>query len=579
MLLIPRSTLVDGGRPPGRRAPALPRPRGCERSRAAGYGRMQLLHAWAISFGLRMLRLAALLSGLGALAEPTPPDTRFAWIVAIERSGGGKTFQLKAQTYYIDRNYVLPDGTSIVGAGSGGGGGSTLIVAVATRPEQKGGNFRGCGPHHVNRIGFVLGSRCRIARLHYTGIERARYPGSHPMCGGAPFQTPGCATPYCENAGNESWLVGGGKPVHDAVVEDISISGGTVQNGTCCCCRCCRCCSRCYSRGSRRCCCRRRRCCCCCCRRCCRRCCCRSCSFLLPLIMRLATAFWMPQTTGPADGESAAGPSGGQWQRGNYTELRHTNCWTGHGGVNIDHGAVASTFTVTSCEAHCDATQGCHCVVMFANASASNGVLSGCWRRSSCVPAKCVATGVFNTWLKPGSSPLPPPPPPRPPHLGCTNITVRNLVVTGSCAKPGPCSPAADGSGGGGTWADGINIHGAHRDILVEGCRISHSGDDGLAMWSVGGAETGVAFVNNSCASPCFPRYPKSCGASCFAMCVRAGAGDGAAAAPAPAPAPAAVTGVLGAPGADAAAAGTVATRAPSLTIAACSPGSAARCT
>ena len=32
--------------------------------------------------------------------------------------------------------------------------------------------------NHVNRIGFVLGSRCRIAALHYIGIETARYPGA-----------------------------------------------------------------------------------------------------------------------------------------------------------------------------------------------------------------------------------------------------------------------------------------------------------------------------------------------------------------------------------------------------------------
>jgi hypothetical protein len=54
----------------------------------------------------------------------------------------------------------------------------------------------------------------------------------------------------------------------------------------------------------------------------------------------------------------AAGGAGG-----NYTELDHTNCWTGHGGVNIDHGPVASNFTVPRCEARCDATPGCHCVV------------------------------------------------------------------------------------------------------------------------------------------------------------------------------------------------------------------------
>jgi hypothetical protein len=106
--------------------------------------------------------------------------------------------------------------------------------------------------------------------------------------------------------------------------------------------------------------------------------------------------------------------------RGHYTEsvhLNHTNCWSGQCGVNIDRGPVTPTFTVPSCEAHCDATPGCHCVVMFANASAGDGVLSGCWRRTSCVlPANCMSTAAaFNTFVKPGSPPLLPPPPPRPP--------------------------------------------------------------------------------------------------------------------------------------------------------------------
>eukprot|EP01050_Picozoa_sp_SAG11_P032637 SAG11_NODE_10704_length_811_cov_0.977528_1_plen_199_part_10 len=155
-----------------------------------------------------------------------PADRRFAWIAAIESGAQDATYELNAQTYYIDRQYLLPNGTQLVGAGSGEAGG-TRVVAVATRPAQKGGHFHGCGLNHVNRIGFVLGSRCRIANLHYTGIERARYPDSHPMCGGAPFQTPGCATPYCTNGQNSSWLTMGGAPVRDSIVEDITIAGGT----------------------------------------------------------------------------------------------------------------------------------------------------------------------------------------------------------------------------------------------------------------------------------------------------------------------------------------------------------------
>ena len=155
-------------------------------------------------------------------------DPRFAWITAIEQGPQDTTYQLKAQAYFIDRQYKLPNGTQIVGAGPPG---SSTVVAVATKVVHKGGIFHGCGLNHVNRIGFVLGSRCRIARLHYIGIERARYPDSHPMCGGAPFQTPGCATPYCENSNNASWLIFGGEPVQDSIVEDITIAGGTVQNG------------------------------------------------------------------------------------------------------------------------------------------------------------------------------------------------------------------------------------------------------------------------------------------------------------------------------------------------------------
>ena len=272
---------------------------------------------------------------LPVIATAVSLDQRFAWIKAIEDGPQDTTYQLKAQTYFIDRQYKLPNGTHIFGADPPA---ASTIMAVATKPVQAGGIFHGCGLNHVNRIGFVLGSRCRIASLHYVGIERARYPDSHPMCGGAPFQTPGCATPYCENSENASWLIFGGNPVRDSVVEDITIAGGTVQN-----------------------------------------------------------AFWMPQT----------------------------------------------------------------------------------------------------------------------PNGYCENITVRNIVVTGSCVRTGPCEPFANGTGGGGTWADGINIHGAHRHILVEGNRIPHTGDDTFALWSKGAGMTDVIFRNNFAASM---RYPRTWLASCFAM-------------------------------------------------------------
>jgi hypothetical protein len=58
------------------------------------------------------------------------------------------------------------------------------------------------------------------------------------------------------------------------------------------------------------------------------------------------------------------------------------------------------------------------------------------------------------------------------------DITVRNMRVNG-------------------TWADGVNIHGQHINVLVEGCTIANSGDDNFAMWSIGAAQHNVTFRNN----------------------------------------------------------------------------------
>jgi len=54
-----------------------------------------------------------------------------------------------------------------------------------------------------------------------------------------------------------------------------------------------------------------------------------------------------------------------------------------------------------------------------------------------------------------------------------------------------------------GTWADGMNIHGAHQDILIQDCVIKNSGDDNYAIWSIGypGADN-IRFINNVGVNP-----------------------------------------------------------------------------
>lgn len=48
-----------------------------------------------------------------------------------------------------------------------------------------------------------------------------------------------------------------------------------------------------------------------------------------------------------------------------------------------------------------------------------------------------------------------------------------------------------------GTWADGVNIHGEHANVLVEGCTVVDAEDDSFAMWSIGVGLENVTFQNN----------------------------------------------------------------------------------
>lgn len=43
-----------------------------------------------------------------------------------------------------------------------------------------------------------------------------------------------------------------------------------------------------------------------------------------------------------------------------------------------------------------------------------------------------------------------------------------------------------------------VNIHGQHRNVMVEGCTVINSGDDNFAMWSIGAAQDNLTFQNNT---------------------------------------------------------------------------------
>lgn len=75
---------------------------------------------------------------------------------------------------------------------------------------------------------------------------------------------------------------------------------------------------------------------------------------------------------------------------------------------------------------------------------------------------------------------------PRTRHGACNNVTVRGISSEGS-------------------WADGLNVHGAHTNIVIENCNLRNSGDDVFAMWSQADKMTNVTFSNNTADNPTYP--------------------------------------------------------------------------
>lgn len=97
-------------------------------------------------------------------------DNPFAWIRAIESGPTGQKITLKASTIYeIDRQYQLPRGTELTGAGTDPAS-RTVIRAVGKHYSYN------CGPHAANRKGLVLGDDTVVRGLHLVGMETRRQP-------------------------------------------------------------------------------------------------------------------------------------------------------------------------------------------------------------------------------------------------------------------------------------------------------------------------------------------------------------------------------------------------------------------
>jgi len=124
----------------------------------------------------------------------------------------------------------------------------------------------------------------------------------------------------------------------------------------------------------------------------------------------------------------------------------------------------------------------------------------GVFETPGCADAYCHSENIGD-WKKYGNG-------------GVGNVTVENVKIEGSSSRTAPqlavfvtqtrdlSKPSHDivirGIEMGHSFADGINLHGAVHNALVENCNLYHQGDDNLAVWSHKSMATNITFRNNT---------------------------------------------------------------------------------
>lgn len=145
-----------------------------------------------------------------------------SWLDCIKEAG---EYRLPPGLYVLDKHFQMPDGVTIVGAGP------DKTVIQASQAVHNGCGSKIARHEHpgdpTTRIGFVLGNDCRVGGFTFLSKDDHRWQNYHgaPLCGGAVFETPGCADAYCagENIG-EGHGDGG---VKNVTIEDVVITGAT----------------------------------------------------------------------------------------------------------------------------------------------------------------------------------------------------------------------------------------------------------------------------------------------------------------------------------------------------------------
>ena len=142
----------------------------CPRRSAQGPRPPRLLGSVPLSRrGMQLFLRVGLLAVLGA-AVACADD--FEWIQKIATGPAGQKVQLQPRTYLIDKQYQLPRGTELRGAGTALGH-RTVVKAVGSHYNACAGTASAPGLIQ-GRKGILLGDDTFVGGLHLVGMETTR---------------------------------------------------------------------------------------------------------------------------------------------------------------------------------------------------------------------------------------------------------------------------------------------------------------------------------------------------------------------------------------------------------------------
>lgn len=165
----------------------------------------------------------------------------------VEKAQGAQqgTVQMEAGWFWIDHQLLVPANMQILGRGTDDpASGGTIVHATNTVQNGCSQFVELSDPNWAprgdmwSRIGFVLGDNSYVAWFTFVALDTKRWQpfNGDALCGGAVFETPGCASAYCKGgpAGEEPeyTLSAEGSPaISGATVEGVFITG--VKDSSC----------------------------------------------------------------------------------------------------------------------------------------------------------------------------------------------------------------------------------------------------------------------------------------------------------------------------------------------------------